>query len=101
MEAPTTEPSVTPGQVEHVATLRQASPGVADPLPTSRVAPTVVPVNEASPLPVDQQASIARLDASLLDLAKRTRANEISRSAWVDRAMRAWDIAGTDLHGSE
>ena len=36
---------------------------------------------------------LARLDAGLLNLARETQANDLSRAVWVDRAMRAWSLA--------
>jgi hypothetical protein len=37
-----------------------------------------------------------RLDESLLALARDTRASNLSRAAWIDRCMRAWDLSETE-----
>lgn len=36
---------------------------------------------------------VTSLDAGLLELASKTRDEQLGREVWIDRAMRAWDLA--------
>lgn len=64
--------------------------------PPSDQPPAVLPRPDASEpeaSPVDPRVFIARLDEALLELARETRAHNLSRAAWIDRTMRAWDLS--------
>ncbi|CAN5863265.1 hypothetical protein BH20CHL2_BH20CHL2_12520 [soil metagenome] len=65
------------------------SPPPAPQPPSSETAPEAA-IAETG---VDPREFVKRLDESLLLLARETRARNLSRAAWIDRCMRAWDLS--------
>lgn len=81
---PATVPAAAPpdGRAQNVG-----SEGVAAP-PGAPAA-----TDETAPATDDPRVFIARVDAALLAQARAVRAHNLPRSVWVDRAIRAWDLA--------
>ncbi len=69
-----------------------ASAAFASQAPSPVTAPEPASAEPAN----DPHEFVMRLDESLLALARDTRASNLSRAAWIDRCMRAWDLSETE-----
>ncbi len=88
-----TPPAAQP-PTEAQGTSQPTAPSTNASHPSAAAEDTDVPTTEtaqAEPA-TDPRAFVGRMDEALLALAKETRANNLSRAAWIDRCMRAWDL---------
>ncbi len=78
------------------ATTPSVQPAVSPPpdlqAPSSETAPETATSDPGS----DPREFVKRLDGALLALALETRGSNLSRAAWIDRCMRAWDLSETE-----
>jgi hypothetical protein len=69
-------------------------PQAVSPPPDSQSPPGEMGDDTASDEPPnDPREFVRRLDEALLALARETRGSNLSRAAWIDRCMRAWDLS--------